>query len=270
LPRLLLRYPYSTPQYPSAWEGGLDQPEALRALLDSPSRREIARRILSGDSVVWLLVASGNQAKDEAAEKMLNETLAEMQKALKLPGREELEDPQIPERERLRAALQLQLRFSALKVARSPEEQPFINLLLLSDLELPREGFPLAVPVFGQGRALDVLAGPRLTKDLIGEVSEFLCGPCSCIVKEQNPGFDLLMAADWYAAIEDRAVRDPETPNLAVLAPALAPPPPVAPPAQPARTATLQTALLVSGLLGLLFLTALSLMVLSRRGRRGG
>ena len=29
------------------------------------------------------------------------------------------------------------------------------------------------------------------------EASAYLCGACSCEIKEQNPGIDLLMTADW-------------------------------------------------------------------------
>jgi hypothetical protein len=40
-----------------------------------------------------------------------------------------------------------------------------------------------------------------LNADLIRELTEFLCGACSCQVKEQNPGFDLLLTTDWNRAL---------------------------------------------------------------------
>jgi hypothetical protein len=36
---------------------------------------------------------------------------------------------------------------------------------------------------------------------LIEDISRYLSGPCSCQVKEQNPGFDLLLAVDWEARL---------------------------------------------------------------------
>jgi hypothetical protein len=39
------------------------------------------------------------------------------------------------------------------------------------------------------------------------EVIEFISGACSCTVKEQNPGVDLLMRHDWDAAAEKLAAQ---------------------------------------------------------------
>ncbi len=56
---------------------------------------------------------------------------------------------------------------------------------------------PVVVPVFGRGRALEVIPAADLTGSLIEDLTLYLSGPCSCQVKERNPGFDLLMATDW-------------------------------------------------------------------------
>ncbi len=48
------------------WSGPLTADNA-KFLVDSPARREIARRILEGHSAVWVLVQSGDRAKDTAA-----------------------------------------------------------------------------------------------------------------------------------------------------------------------------------------------------------
>ena len=45
----------------------------LRQLLESPLRREIAKRILAGESAVWVLIESGDAAKDEAALELLKQ-----------------------------------------------------------------------------------------------------------------------------------------------------------------------------------------------------
>ncbi|HVJ87615.1 MAG TPA: hypothetical protein VM452_18285, partial [Caulifigura sp.] len=52
-------------------------------------------------------------------------------------------------------------------------------------------------PVFGRLRALLPLVGPGITPENIRGSARFLAGACSCQVKEQNPGFDLLMNAHW-------------------------------------------------------------------------
>jgi len=70
----------------------------------------------------------------------------------------------------------------------------------------------LIVPVFGRGRALEVIPAPQVNADLIHDLTEYLCGACSCQVKEQNPGFDLLLSTDWNDAIfgDDSEVPPPE------------------------------------------------------------
>lgn len=58
-------------------------------------------------------------------------------------------------------------------------------------------GLPLIVPVFGRGRALEVIPAKQLSESLVTDLTQFLCAACSCQVKEQNPGFDLLLDVDW-------------------------------------------------------------------------
>ena len=55
----------------------------------------------------------------------------------------------------------------------------------------------MAFPVIGRGRVLYALVGKGNFEDTIAMASRFVVGPCSCQVKDQNPGFDLLMNVDW-------------------------------------------------------------------------
>ena len=59
-------------------------------------------------------------------------------------------------------------------------------------------------PVFGRARALASMKGSTIDLDLIEETSRFLCGACSCQVKAQNPGFDLLAMAQWDSIFGDQ------------------------------------------------------------------
>jgi hypothetical protein len=65
---------------------------------------------------------------------------------------------------------------------------------------------PIAFPVFGRGRVLQPLIGAGLTLDNVMFDSSYLCGACSCQVKEENPGIDLLVAAAWDAALRGSEV----------------------------------------------------------------
>lgn len=84
LPYLMVHYPGNLKEKRIIWSGPLSG-IAARGIIDSPVRREIGRRILSGETAVWLLVESGNSQKDNAAESVIKETLAMMEKKLKLP-----------------------------------------------------------------------------------------------------------------------------------------------------------------------------------------
>jgi hypothetical protein len=65
---------------------------------------------------------------------------------------------------------------------------------------------PMHFPVFGKGRVLPPLIGAGINKEnALGDCS-YLCGPCSCQVKNQNPGMDLLIKADWWTALEGSSV----------------------------------------------------------------
>lgn len=59
---------------------------------------------------------------------------------------------------------------------------------------------PMVFVVYGRGRALPPYIGKGITYDNLVEVTDFITSACSCTVKEQNPGVDLLMAYDWEAA----------------------------------------------------------------------
>ena len=74
---------------------------------------------------------------------------------------------------------------------------------------------PIAFPIFGRGRVLYGLIGEGIASDVIDEASLFLTGACSCEVKEQNPGVDLLMSVDWDRLITTQYEIDRELPPLA-------------------------------------------------------
>lgn len=96
----------------------------------------------------------------------------------------------------------LKLAFSMVRLSRTdPEEEVFARMLLGSEEDLRDTKEPMAFPIFGRGRALFGLVGKGINSETIEEACSFLIGPCSCVVKEMNPGLDLLMTADWDGAV---------------------------------------------------------------------
>ena len=90
----------------------------------------------------------------------------------------------------------LLVKFSILELdPKDPKEQLLVKLF--QGFESSQTDEPLLVPVFGKGRALEVLTASQVDRPLVSDLTMFLCGACSCQVKERNPGFDLWMSVDW-------------------------------------------------------------------------
>ena len=205
LPRMVVCYPNAPPTAGGFWSGPLTG-DTVKALLDSPKRREIANRLLDGDSAVWVLLESGDSAKDDPAARLLSEQIERMQETLKLPDRA----PDLGYATWITPdAPSLPIAFSLVRVSRSdPAEQMFVEMLLHSESDLLSFAEPMAFPIFGRGRALYALVGAGITEENIEEACAFLVGACTCQVKDENPGTDMLMSVDWDGSIETQLVAE--------------------------------------------------------------
>lgn len=203
---LVLRYP-THPQKESAkpiWQAPLTE-AGCSALKDSPVRQELRRRLLAGQSAVWILLESGDAAKDAAAAAELTQSLAAAEQKLKLP--EGVVTPAEVQKtaagvkavDVLQSDLPLKIEFSMLRLRRDDTQEAALlaMLLHLEDDLAEFAGEPMAFPVFGRGRVLEPLIGKGIHEGTVLEHAGYLCGACSCEVKEQNPGMDLLLAGDW-------------------------------------------------------------------------
>ena len=105
--------------------------------------------------------------------------------------------------------------FSALHIRRDdPAERVLVDMLIAGQPSLAEEAGRLAFIAFGRARVLGGIGGDDLTEDLIMEASAMLCGPCSCQMKEMNPGYDLLARADWDSMITGELTGPHEMPPL--------------------------------------------------------
>jgi hypothetical protein len=190
LPWIVLRADEAEEKAPPLWAGELRDVRSA-ALFDSPARRELAERLLAGDSIVWLMIESGDRSQDESIAMLLTNELTRLQSVLKLP-------PPAADDPAPRSALPLRIAFSIQRLARhAAGEQFFIHHLLHGETVEP--GKPVVVPIFGRARALTALSGFELSPKVFSQAAAFLCGACSCEVKDLNPGKDLLVAANWDA-----------------------------------------------------------------------
>jgi hypothetical protein len=202
MPAMVLRYPARPGPKGAVWPvvhtGRLDR-KVVKSVIDSPARQKIVKRLLSGDSSVWVLLESGDKKKDDAAAKLLKTELARMNEELKLP--EQAPTPEDPyEEEGL--DIELKVAFTMLRVSRDdPAEAMFIQMLLGSEEGLDEVKDPIAFPIFGRGRALAAFVGEGIDAENIEDASIFLVGKCSCQVKDLNPGTDIMFTVNWEAAL---------------------------------------------------------------------
>ena len=190
LPWMVVKYPRKTKIELPAWAGPMSA-ETVGALLESPVRQDIAQRLLRGDAVVWLLLESGDQRRDDQAAQLLEAELRKLEQSLVLPEPSPLDPP-------INTNLPLKIVFSTVRLARSnPAERMLVNLLLNWNTNLVAEKEVMLFPIFGRGRVVPPATGEEIQPEAIREMAEFLTGPCSCEVKEMNPGYDLLLSANW-------------------------------------------------------------------------
>ncbi len=226
-----LRSPGAHDTTRQVWSGTLNE-STIKSLSDSPARKEIVRRILAGESVVWVLVTSAKSTTDADIAQRLEKRLRYLEQIAQIPPI----DPNDPS-SRLGPGPKLGVKFSMLRInADDPAEQPFLTMLAGPNVdEMGNHGTWLAA-VFGRGRVLGSWGGRDFGDEQIDEVCLFLLGACSCQVKRENPGWDLLLNTDWDTELQALGTAAIDT---AAVAPKPAnPTPPAATPA-PVETVTI-------------------------------
>ena len=203
LPWMVVLWPdrLNDPQFQSRvfWSGRLTN-AAATGLIHSPKRTELADRLLKGDSIVWVFLESGDKAKDDKAAGELSDTIKKLEGMLMADLSNEknaapTDDafPPDPDTEPVNIA------FSVLRVSPNDAAEEFF-IRMLKTIAAQDGGdvtLPAVFPVYGRGRALGPMAGDDLKPRRISDVAEFLSGDCSCIIKAEHPGLDLLIAANW-------------------------------------------------------------------------
>ena len=181
---------------------------ALDRVIMSPVRLKIAQSLIGGDAAVWLLIKGPDDVQNREIRAMLDSRLREIEQTAEFNSDfvelAEMAGTGVPE-----------LKFSVLEMDRNdPQESLLMEMLTrIVDDRQDLTG-PLIIPVFGQGRALVLLLKDRISEETVDRVAAFLIGNCSCEVKSMNPGFDLLIGANWVSGITNEYVFDAQLPPL--------------------------------------------------------
>lgn len=198
-PQIALRYPEAIGVQGVVWRGPLTAAN-IDKLLGSPARVELARRLVGGQSGVFVLLACGDADKDATARRTLRGEINRLEKTLELPKPPPGEwddliyDTEGPPED-------LRIEFSVLTVDRDdPAEEVFGAMLLEAEANLYADE-PVVFPVFGRALAHWALVGRGINRENIDAAARLLVGPCSCIVREDYRGVDLMIDMDWDAAL---------------------------------------------------------------------
>lgn len=225
-------YLMMTPWGAELFSGQLDT-ATLKAMLDSPLRRRIGKLLHEGHAALFLVVSPPGAEKTKQAEKMIDEIIALMAAAKPkdaqpkaslsgddLKGARKATSSDKDEHRPADTGQDDTDAVPPLKIARltvspnDPAEKWLIRMLMLSEKDLEEESHqPFVFAVFGRGRALPPLIGEGITADNLGECMAYVSGPCSCQIKDQNIGGDLLMTWNWDATAEKLAAEEPPDPS---------------------------------------------------------
>jgi hypothetical protein len=94
-----------------------------------------------------------------------------------------------------------------------PAETWFVRNLMAIEPDLAKyPAEPMLFAVYGRGRTMMPYIGKGITPDNLTRCLTYLTGPCSCVLKAENPGEDLLMRWDWRATADALAAADESQP----------------------------------------------------------
>ena len=199
LPLAMLLPPDDIPSdQPVFWEGRIDAAgvKALRKQIYGPVVRQLLEKLATGDAAVWILVKGPDEAQNRQTRELLDKSLSELEKELKLPHEQDPTDTQYDDG--LAPGIPMRMSFSVMETnLDDPANRLLKDSLMAIDAERLKQPGPKVIPVFGRCRALDIIHGDEIDAEILQDITFFLVGPCSCRVKELNPGFDLLAPFPW-------------------------------------------------------------------------
>lgn len=143
----------------------------LDGLANSPLRKRIARELMAGKLCVMLYLRSDNREKDEAGLQIIRKTLASSPFGRIIP---------------------------VMELSRSSaEEKHFVSMLLNVESDLKYIKEPMLFGIFGKLSALEPLLAGGISQENINLMIDFLTADCSCLIKDNLPGVNILFDGSW-------------------------------------------------------------------------
>jgi hypothetical protein len=148
-----------------------DSPSELINLPASPLRERIAKEIMEGKLCVMLYLTTGNTVKDEKSRVTILETLDS-------------------------SPFRNIITFIELN-RKSVDESHFVSMLLNVEDDLGSINEPMLFGIFGRFKTLEPLLAGGISEENIGYLIDFLTADCSCLIKDDLPGTDILFTNNW-------------------------------------------------------------------------
>lgn len=211
-PLLQVFYPERNGTRTKCWEGALTA-EAVLSWQTSTLRQQIADDIVRGVSVVWVMLDGKDEKENRRVAEMVASALQHAESTITIP------DGVIPREgasqylrdhddasmdDVLRSDIPLNVDFEFHRLARQNEtEGPFRAMIdgLANSRSTADGQLPVLVPIFGRGRMLDAILGDSVSRQTILNACQYMVGECSCTVKAQNPGVDLILSVNWQSQL---------------------------------------------------------------------
>lgn len=166
-----IKEPYWGLYYEDRLFSKFNNPSEFRNLITSPLREKIAAELLAGKLSVIIYLKTENKEKDDKG-------LLTLKKALDSSSFG-----------RIITVVELSRK--------SKEELHFVSMLLNVEDDLKGIQEPMVFGVFGRFKALEPLLGKGITEENIGLMIDFLTAECSCLIKDDLPGTDILFTDKW-------------------------------------------------------------------------
>ena len=188
----------------------------VAAIASSPARKQIGKLLSKGHCGVYVLVLGKDNTLNKAAKEAVAKVVKDVNSgdlslytgpdAVNPLGKpkQDAEDKQEGDEKAPHSAVSLTFTQKELQA-----KDPWLYRSLLSvenDLHEFQDE-PMLFVVYGRGRALPPYIGKGIVYENLVEVTDFITSACSCTVKDQNPGVDLLMSFDWDSASASVAER---------------------------------------------------------------
>ncbi len=137
----------------------------------SPMRNKIASELMAGKLCVMLYLKSGDKEKDGKGMEVLRKTIAISPFNAIIP---------------------------VIELDRSSvEEKHFVSMLLNVESDLKNINEPMLFGVFGRFRVLEPLLAKGISEENINLMIDFLTADCSCVIKDDLPGINILYGGTW-------------------------------------------------------------------------